>query len=134
MSILIAALGGVAAVLAVNSLFRHKERKIMKEHEGYRVEDFLKHFAEANIPKNILMETYQYLQDSQTTKGFPVCPTDDLYKVYGIWNEDLDDAVLELTKRCGYKQPTTEDVADLPPVHTVKDLIWLLYRIHERQS
>ncbi len=59
-------------------------------------------------------------------------PEHDLYGVYRIWDEDLDDAVLELAHKCGLKKPTTEAVKDLPPVCNVEDLVRLLAQLSRR--
>lgn len=84
------------------------------------------------MPRQIALEVYQYLQEPQTRPGFPVNPRDDLYKVYGIWNEDLDDAVLELAKKCGCKTPTTGLLEGIAPIKSVEDLVKLLVHLRKQ--
>jgi len=93
------------------------------------LDDFVAFFSGEEIPRRTLVEVYKYFQSLQSVKDFQVHPTDNLYKVYGVWNEDLDDAVLELAKRCGSKTPVTEDLQNMPAVRTVADIVRLLSRL-----
>ena len=107
-------------------------KKGHEERNQYQSEGFLQYFSKQGIPDFLSLEVYKYIQDFRGAKDFAVQPADDLYKVYGIWSEDLDDAVLQLAQKIGCPKPTTEDVKDMPPVHTIEDLVWLLFRLYER--
>ena len=100
-----------------------------RERGTYSLDQFLDHFSTETIPERILLEVYRYFQNLQTARDFPVHPADDLYKVYGVWNEDLDDAVIELARKCGCKTPTNENVAGINAVQTIEDLVRLLARL-----
>ena len=128
---LITVLGGVVLFLVVNVRLRSKNAKIAASRSGDSREDFIYYFSKEGAPKEILVEVYRSLQALQSAKNFPVRPDDDLYQVYGIWNEDLDDLIIELAQTCGCKTPTTEDVAELAPIRSVKDLVRLLHRFYE---
>ncbi|MGH9874511.1 MAG: hypothetical protein ACRD9S_18810 [Pyrinomonadaceae bacterium] len=122
-------LGGLTTFVALNALFRIKDAKIARSRVGYGVNDFLEYFSKQQVPGQIALEVYQYFQELQTRPGFPAHPRDDLYKVYGIWHEDLDDAVLELAKKCGCKTPTNELLDGIAPIKSIEDLVRLLVHL-----
>lgn len=72
---------------------------------------------------------YNYFQSWQSVKEFPVDPNDDLCKVYGIVDDDVDDAVIELASGWRAKLPSTFE--GLQPVRTVADVVRLLHRLPE---
>ena len=116
--------GGLAIFLAGNGLLRYREHRLAKARTGQGFDEFVAYFSGEDIPLYKLREVYDYFQNWQSVKDFPVLPTDDLYKVYGICDEDLDDAVIELASRCHVKLPATFDGVE--PVRTVADVVRLL--------
>ena len=86
-------------------------------------------FQTESFPRDKLREVYDYFQSWQSVKNFPVDPNDDLYEVYGICDEDLDDAVFELAARWRKKSPADFDLEGHPPIRTVADLVRLLSRL-----
>lgn len=125
-------LGGVGVFLVVNGLLRSRDAKTAASRSGDSLEDFIDHFSKEEVPKQIVVEAYQSLQAWQGVKDFPARHDDDLYQVYGIWNEDLDDLIIELAQRCGCETPTTDAVAELAPVRSVEDLVRLLEHFYKR--
>lgn len=71
-----------------------------------------------------------YLQSLAGDPHFAVRAIDSLYRVYGIADEDLDDAVLFLAGRVGAPPPTTEAVSG-SPVETVADLVLMVSRLQD---
>jgi hypothetical protein len=115
--------------LVLVGFFSRREERMVRERGAYSQDQFLEHFSTEAIPERILVEIYRYFQSLQKTKNFPVHPSDDLYKVYGVWNEDLDDAVVELARRCGCKTPTNETVKGMDRVQSIQDLAKLLSKL-----
>ena len=113
--------GGLAVFLAGNGLLRYREYKFAKARTGQGFNEFVAYFSGEDIPLYKLREVYDYFQKLQSVKDFPVLPTDDLYKVYGICDEDVDDAVVELASRCRVTLPATFE-----PVRTIADVVRLL--------
>ena len=116
--------GGLAIFLAGTGLLRYREHRLAKARTGQGFDEFVVYFSGEDIPLYKLREVYDYFQNWQSVKDFPVLPTDDLYKVYGICDEDLDDAVIELASRCRVRLPATFD--GLEPVRTIADVVRLL--------
>jgi hypothetical protein len=70
--------------------------RIARERRDQDIQDFLVYFAEHRIPQSLLERVYRYLQSFAGMETFSVHPNDDLSRVYGIVNEDLDDMILKL--------------------------------------
>ena len=124
-------LGIVATFLAGDLWLRHREQKMAKVRSGLGFEDFVAYFSGEDIPLYKLREVYEYFQNWQSVKNFPVLPTDDLIKVYGIVDEDLDDAVVELANRWRANLPPTFE--GLGPVRTIADIVHLLNRLPQEK-
>jgi hypothetical protein len=122
--------GIVATFLAGNWWLRYREHKLADSRRGQGFENFAAYFSGENIPADKLCHVYDYFQNWQSVKTFPVLPGDDLYKVYGIVDDDVDDAVVELADRWGAKLPVT--FAGLPPVRIVADVVRLLHLMGTR--
>jgi hypothetical protein len=119
--------GIVVTFFAGNFLLRRRERKLAESRRGQGFDDFSGYFSGENIPRNKLHHVYDFFQSWQSVKNFPVRPSDDLYKVYGIVDDDVDDAVIELADRwCAKLPPTFEG---LRPVRTVADVVHLLNQL-----
>ena len=116
--------GIVTSFLAGNSLLRYREKKLAASRRGQGFEDFVVYFSGEDIPRDKLRHVYDYFQNWQSTKDFPVYPNDDLYKVYGIVDDDVDDAVIEMAGRWRAKLPATFE--GLRPIRTIADVVYLL--------
>jgi len=119
--------GTLGTFLAGNWLLRRRERQIAKGRRGYGFEEFAAYFSGESIPHENLRHVYNYFQHWQSAKNFPVHPNDALYNVYGIVDDDVDDAVMELAARWRAKLPATFD--GLRPVRTVADIVHLLHQL-----
>ena len=118
--------GGLAVFLGVNLWIHYRQRKLAQVREGQGFNEFAAYFSGEDIPLYKLREVYRYFQDEQTVKNFPVNPTDDCCDVYGICEDDLDDAVEDLAKAWRVKLPDPAEARRLPPVRTVADLVRFL--------
>ena len=87
-------------------------------------DDFVAYFSGEQIPRDKLFAVYEYLQGWQTVNDFPVAATDDLCKVYGLCEGDLDDTAIELAEKWRVNLP--DDYEGVDPVHTVADLVRFL--------
>lgn len=119
--------GIVASFLAGNSLLRYREKKLANSRLGQGFEDFAAYFAGEDIPLAKLRLVYDYFQNWQSVINFPVNPNDDLYKVYGIVDDDVDDAVIEVADSWRAKLPASFE--GLRPVRTVADVVYLLHQL-----
>lgn len=78
------------------------------------------------VASDVLHAVFVYFQRFAAVADFPVRSEDDLAHVYGICDEDLDEAILELAATVGAEQPTTESVRHFPSVRSVGDVVRLI--------
>ena len=125
MRVLLLVLSGFAALFSAATLVHHyRVKRLAKTRRGMGFDDFLAYFAGEQIPRDKLFVVFEYLQEWQSVKDFPVHPTDDLCKVYGMCEEDIDDAVIELAEKWRVLLPAEFEGID--PIHTVAELVRLL--------
>lgn len=113
----------VVSVIA-NVIQRRRERVLIKERQGYAREDFVAELAGRNVPENISQAAFDYFQGTWTlTKTMPVKPDDNISDVFGLVDEDLEDAILDVAELAGCRKPEKEDFHTYPtPVNTLGDL------------
>ena len=105
---------------------RRREQKLARQRRGLGFDEFAAYFKAKDIPRDRLREVYDYFQHWQSVKNFPVQPDDDLYQVYGIVDEDVDDAVIELAKKWRVSLPPDSEWESMGTVRTVADVVRLL--------
>ena len=121
-------LGLFAALFAAFMLhFHYRGKQLAKARSGMGFDDFAAYFSGEQIPRDKLFAVYTHLQKWQTVENFPVLATDDLYKIYGLCEEDLDSAVMELAVKWRVFVPADFEVTE--PVYTVADLVRLLAQL-----
>jgi hypothetical protein len=63
---------------------------------------------------------------SDVVTGFPVGADDDIARVYGMVDEDLEEAVRGVLAACGRRLPPHEHQKRVGPVVTVRDFVRLV--------
>ena len=103
---------------------RGRQQALMRARQSYSKEEFIGFFAGRGIASEIADEVWKILTENAAIGGFKPHPEDDLLKVYGLAEEDLDeDVVLELLQRCGCRIPPPAEIDGLKPLTTVADLV-----------
>jgi hypothetical protein len=91
--------------------------------------DGLSRFRDAfrgRFPENLLAQVYAYLAERHGAQEpqYIVNPTDDLARVFGLADLDLEDAVLVIADRAGARLPRAQELDALKTsVRTVEDLL-----------
>ena len=119
--------GGLAVFLVGNWVMHQRAKTLARSRSGMGFADFAAHISAGNLPHDKLRVVYEHFQGWQTNKNFPVLATDDLYKVYGICDDDLDDAVIDLAAKWRVVLPNKFE--GMAPVRTVADVVHLLARL-----
>ncbi len=104
---------------------RHRTRRIAAGRVGETFDTFVAGFSSGDAPPEVLRAVYAQLQDwcSDAVDAFPVRAEDNLRRVYGLIEEDLDDQVLAVVARCGRRLAPAERLRDITPVETVRDFV-----------
>jgi hypothetical protein len=97
------------------------------------VRDGLSRFRDSihgRYPESLLAQTYRYLAERHGAVGphHIVNPEDELDRVFGLVDLDLEDAVLVIADRAGARLPRSADLDELKSrgVRTVDDLMRFL--------
>lgn len=95
--------------------------------------DGLSRFRDAfrgRFPELLLAQTYHYLAERHGAVGahYRVLPNDDLERVFGLVDLDLEDAVLVIADRAGARLPKSNELDQLKTsnVKTVEDMVRFL--------
>lgn len=81
-------------------------------------------------PELLLAQTYRYLAERHGVTGphYKVMPADDLERVYGLVDLELEDAVLVIADRAGARLPKSMELDELKTkgVRSVEDMLRFL--------
>ena len=95
--------------------------------------DGLSRFRDAfrgRFPGLLLSQTYHYLAERHGAGGprYRVMPADDLERVFGLVDLDLEDAVLVIADRAGARLPKSSELDELKTrgVKSVEDMLRFL--------
>ena len=87
-------------------------------------ESFLEYFSKQGISLSLALSVYDDIYNGHLFKR-PVNPGDDLYKMHGIVDEDLDDLIIEIAEANNLKVPLNTDYWQ-NPVTTIEDMIFFI--------
>jgi len=120
-----AVLGLVALVAAGTVWIRVRTRRIAASRPGENFETFRSSFAADDAPVEILQAVYAKYQEwcSDAVAAFPVRAADDIGHIYGMVDEDLEDAVLEVVTGLSRQLPPAEQLRKVQPVVTVRQFV-----------
>lgn len=95
--------------------------------------DNIQSFTAIGTPTVLAERVIRYLQNWKNRADFPVDPGDDIYHVYGIVDEDLDDFILAIAETNGFKLPESTAYWQNPIV-TVEDAIRFILTFPPKSS
>lgn len=116
----------IVALMVIGTIWlRRRTRQIASSRLGETFDTFRASLALAEAPPDVLRAVYLKFQEwcTDAVAAFPVRATDDIGNIYGMMDEDLDDALMEVLAECGRKLPSKEQLRQLHPVVTVRDFV-----------
>lgn len=103
--------------------FRLRQKRLAKEREPLTESDFVASIANAGGDPEAARLVHQELQGWLYAEGFTPYPSDDLERIYGIAEEELDeDLILGVFKQIGLQPPNSEAVKVFGKVQTPLDV------------
>jgi hypothetical protein len=112
-----------------------RQYRLKRSRKGQDRQSFVRYFIVEGIPEPIAIEVYRYLQKQQMVKGFPVNPEDNLEEVYGLQDEDLSEAIVELAQICRVPVPPDNDpVWSQAHIFSVEDLVRFVEDLRQANS
>jgi hypothetical protein len=120
-----------ALVWIFNPFGTWKCTRLAKQRLGQDFFSFQRAFENKPVSERVLKAVYDYFQSAAPVDKFPVLASDGISDVYGICDEDLDDAFLDIARTVGCRIPEMDEMRQEPPVKTVADLAILLSKFEQ---
>jgi len=113
----------LAMIGAIINFIRFK--RLAKERAGLSICQFGRSFDYRRVDTTIIRAAYEGFQEwaGSGAKNFPVMASDDIAKLYGMEDEDLDDFAKKLTQKTGRGWNQLEQNPLYGKVITVRDLV-----------
>lgn len=115
----------VAMVVAtVRMHLRLRRIAAVRRHAGENFETFCSELAADSVPDEISFAVYTTFQElcGRVADDFPVRASDGIYEIYGIIDEDVDDAVMDALAKCGRRFPSEGTLDHSVTLNTVRDV------------
>lgn len=107
--------------------FSLRQKRLAKEREPLTESDFVASIADADGDPEAARFVHQELQGWLYAEGFTPYPSDDLERIYGIAEEELDeDLILGIFKQIGLHPSSSETVKMFGKVQTPLDVARLV--------
>jgi hypothetical protein len=101
-----------------------QQYRLKRSRKGQDRQSFVRYFVVEGIPEALPIEVYRYLQKLQMVKRFPVSPEDNLEQVYGLQDEDLTEAIVEIAQICRTPiPPDSSPIWSQAHIFSVEELI-----------
>ena len=124
----------IFAYITIDSFFYYKMLKKLKEERiknGITSKMFFHYFLEKGVDEKFCQVVYEDFQKWVESIGnFPIMPLDNIFKIYRIADETLDDAILEILARYQNIPVKNVDVTNIPEatIQTIDDLVMALWK------
>ncbi|MEQ1887287.1 MAG: hypothetical protein ABL967_19645 [Bryobacteraceae bacterium] len=112
-------------VIAVVAWWRRQRG--LATHKGLSREEFVRYFAEIDVPDVVSGEVYDHFREMVGVRGYRPSPTDSFEETFKMSGEDFDDELKELLPRLGLEIPHSGKLRDWTrPLATLSDLVqWI---------
>lgn len=103
--------------------FYFRQKRLSEVRHPYTKKEFLEYFRKFGINNEMILEVWDALIQDADFDDFRPYPEDNLLKVFGLADEDLDDLILGILNRCKCRIPPPSETLKIAPVQTVTDLV-----------
>lgn len=117
--------GFVVLIAAMTFILRIRNRRIAATRTGDTFEKFANSFSEIEAAPEVIRLTYLKLQEwmADSVDAFPVRADDDIGRVYGMVDTDLELALIEVIDALGRELPAKAVIERMTPIDTVQDFV-----------
>jgi hypothetical protein len=114
----------IFALWAMQRFEDRRLRALAASRRPWSYSEFQSHFHSVAITDAELRTIVRFIQEwLSETKHFPVESSDEIGAVYGIIDDDLDEMVIKVVRKCGRKLPGQAALDTMEPIRTVGDLV-----------
>jgi hypothetical protein len=108
--------------------FRSRQKKRIRYQKYYNKQNFIEHFDNLNIDQTITEIVWNRFGQEVSIEGFVPMPNDEIVRLYGIVDEDMEDLLHELLTECNKVIPTQDTLLTMKPLETIQDMVLFLSR------
>ena len=124
---------GFVGLIALGTLVSYIQAYLIRRNrKDDKRGDFIDHFVSEGISEPVALSVYKYLQNWMGFDDFPVRPQDNIVKIYGIVDEDMDELIIEIAEANNLVVPDEPD-EEQEPIATVEDLIRFIASFSEKR-
>jgi hypothetical protein len=126
---------GVIAVvvvwtIATSSFKWFQQYRLKSSRTGQDRSTFIRYFVVEGVPEAVSVAVYRYFQKLQWVNNFPVSPEDNIEQVYGLQDEDLTEAIVEIAQSCRYPiPPESSPIWSQAYIFTIEDLVRFVFSL-----
>ncbi len=114
--------------------FSTRQRKLAASRSPMDKEDFIQLVASSDVGRRAGSLLWDKLNSVKVRKELTPYPDDDLLRVYGLADEDLDeDVVLRIIEELEVPVPDHDDLEAFGPVKTPCDVVRLIESVARKQ-
>ena len=113
----------------------YRQRRLARERKPMSKTDFVEDIASTGGLPEAAERVWDAIDDFGTEPGFSLYPDDDLLRIIGIAEEDLeDDVIIKTCNDLGLSIPSQELVDRLGTINTPRDVVRLVSKCQPRQK
>ena len=106
-----------------------RQRRLVGERAWLTEDRFVSHFPNSS---DIASEVWRSLQREAVVENFRVAPSDDLFEVFGMADDDVEELVLELLGRFDCRVPAPSETKQMPEVRTASDVVGFVAEMRDQ--
>lgn len=113
-----------------------RQAKLNSQRLNFTEFDFCQEFSNdgAGNKAKVARVAWKILREEAAVADFRPKPEDDLLRVFGLADEDLDDLILAILEQAGARVPGPAETLAMGPIENVEDLIQFVATFLPQQS
>jgi len=108
----------------VSGPFKQRQEALLSKRSTYKKNDFLDEFKDIEYGVEVANEVWGVLQAEIDVDGFKIMPDDELLRMFGMADEDLDELALMLLESCHCRiPPSSEEVSSFETIRGLVEFV-----------
>lgn len=99
------------------------QRRLAESRQSYNRDDFVGYFSGRGLPEEVAGVVWEAFMSERIIPEFKPKPEDDILHVFRLGDEELDDVIVDIFKRCKYPVPPASETQYMKEIATVSDLV-----------
>jgi hypothetical protein len=112
--------------------FGGRQLKLMSSRKNYSQQQFTDYFISLDVTNNLSNIVWNELRAESSIDNFKPSPDDNIVFVFGLYEEDFEEFLVNLADRCDKKLPSESELKNMAAINTVQDLIIFLSKCEDK--